>query len=169
MVEPQDTSPLERFCVLFTDAGVEFMIVGGQAEALMGSPRVTYDFDFCYRRSSDNLEKLAGVLKNLKLTLRGAPPDLKFRVDTDALKLGSNFTFEVDDGYPLDLLAYLEPIGTYEDLLPGADELQIAGRSVKVIGLDDLIRIKRYLGRPKDRESLLQLEAIKRIRNDEGE
>ncbi len=60
MVEPQDTSPLERFCVLFTDAGVEFMIVGGQAEALMGSPRVTYDFDFCYRRSSDNLEKLAG-------------------------------------------------------------------------------------------------------------
>ncbi len=151
------------------DAGVEFMIVGGQAEALMGSPRVTYDFDFCYRRSSDNLEKLAGVLKNLKLTLRGAPPDLKFRVDTDALKLGSNFTFEVDDEYPLDLLAYLEPIGTYEDLMPGSDEMQIAGCSVKVIGLDDLIRIKRYIGRPKDRESLLQLEAIKRIRDDEGE
>jgi hypothetical protein len=27
-----------------------------------------------------------------------------------------------------------------------------------VIGLDDLIRIKEHLGRPKDRESLLQLE-----------
>ncbi len=56
LAERQDTSPLERFCALFTDAGVEFMIVGGQAEALMGSPRVTYDFDFCYRRSSENLE-----------------------------------------------------------------------------------------------------------------
>jgi hypothetical protein len=36
------------------------------------------------------------------------------------------------------------------------------------IGLDDLIRIKRYIGRPKDRESLLQLEAIKRLRGQEG-
>ena len=144
------------------------MIVGGQAEALMGSPRVTYDFDFCYRRSADNLEKLAGALRTLKLTLRGAPPDLKFRVDADALKLGSNFTFEVDGEYPLDLLAYLEPIGTYDDLLPGSDKMEISGRSVKVIGLDDLIGIKRYLGRPKDRESLLQLEAIKRLR-EQGE
>ena len=168
MVEPRETSPLERFCALFADSGVEFMIVGGQAEALMGSPRVTYDFDFCYRRSADNLEKLAGALRTLKLTLRGAPPDLKFRVDADALKLGSNFTFEVDGEYPLDLLAYLEPIGTYDDLLPGSDKMEISGRSVKVIGLDDLIGIKRYLGRPKDRESLLQLEAIKRLR-EQGE
>jgi hypothetical protein len=37
-----------------------------------------------------------------------------------------------------------------------------------VIGLDDLIRIKRHLGRPNDRESLLQLEAIKRLREREG-
>ncbi len=145
------------------------MIVGGQAEALMGSPRVTYDFDFCYRRSSENLNRLAGALRTLELTLRGAPADLKFHVDADALKLGSNFTFEVDGEYPLDLLAYLEPIGTYEDLLPGADEMRIADRSVRVIGLDDLIRIKRHIGRPKDRESLLQLEAIKRLREEAGE
>jgi hypothetical protein len=37
-----------------------------------------------------------------------------------------------------------------------------------IIGLDDLIQIKRYIGRPKDRESLLQLEAIKRLREREG-
>jgi hypothetical protein len=39
---------------------------------------------------------------------------------------------------------------------------------VRVIGLDDLIRIKRHLSRPKDRESLLHLEAIKRLREEEG-
>ena len=168
MVEPQETSPLERFCALFADWGVEFMVIGGQAEALMGSPRVTYDFDFCYRRSNENLERLAAALGTLKLALRGAPPDLKFRVDAQALKLGSNFTFEVDGEYPLDLLAHLEPVGTYEDLLAGAQEMEIGGRATKVIGLNDLIRIKRYLGRPKDRESLLQLEAIKKIRETEG-
>jgi predicted nucleotidyltransferase len=168
LVETPDASPLERFCVLLADAGVEFMVIGGQAEALMGSPRVTYDVDLCYRRTAENLERLARVLRTLKLTLRGASPDLKFRLDAKALALGSNFTFEVDGEYALDLLAYLEPIGTYDDLLAGSESLQIGGRTVRVIGLEDLIRIKRHLARPKDRESLFQLEAIKRLRQEEG-
>ena len=78
--------------------------------------------------------------------------------------MGSNFTFEVDSEYALDLLAYLEPIGTYEDLLPGSETMEISGTPTRVIGLDDLIRIKKHLGRPKDRDSLLQLEAIRRLR-----
>jgi predicted nucleotidyltransferase len=168
LVETPAVSPLERFCTLLADARVEFMVIGGQAEALMGSPRVTYDVDLCYRRTPENLARLAGVLRTLKLTLRGAPSDLKFRLDAQALALGSNFTFEVDGEYPLDLLAYLEPVGAYEDLLPGSEILEIAGRRVRVIGLEDLIRIKRHLGRPKDRESLLHLEAIKRLREEEG-
>ena len=168
MVETPDTSPLERFSLLLADAGVEFMVIGGQAEALMGSPRVTYDVDLCYRRTPENLGRLARVLRTLKLTLRGAPADLRFRLDARALALGSNFTFEVDGEYALDLLAYLEPVGTYDDLLADSGTVQMSGRAVRVIGLEDLIRIKRHLGRPKDRESLLQLEAIKRLRGEEG-
>jgi len=44
----------------------------------MGSARVTYDVDLCYRRTSDNLERLAAALRTLSLALRGAPLDLKF-------------------------------------------------------------------------------------------
>jgi len=76
--------------------------------------------------------------------------------------------FEVDGEYPLDLLGYLEPIGTYDDLLSHAETVSIGGHPTRVIGLDDLIRIKRYIGRPKDRESLFHLEAIKRLREQEG-
>lgn len=94
--------------------------MGGQAEALMGSSRVTYDVDLCYRRTPENLG------------------------------------------------GYLEPIGTYDDLRPHVETIPIGGRAILVIGLDDLIRIKQYIGRPKDRESLLQLEAIKRLREQEG-
>ena len=168
MDEPRDQSPLERFCAVLTAHGVEFIVVGGQAEALMGSARVTYDVDLCYRRTPDNLERLATALGTLKLTLRGAPPELKFRLDAQALALGQNYTFEVDGEYPLDFLGYLEPIGTYEDLLPHAEIVSIGGHATRVIGLDDLLRIKRYLGRPKDKESLLQLEAVKRLREQEG-
>jgi predicted nucleotidyltransferase len=168
LAETPEASPLERFCTLLADGGVEFMVVGGQAEALMGSARVTYDVDLCYRRTPENLRRLAAALGTLRLTLRGAPPELKFRLDAQALALGSNFTFEVDGEYALDLLAYLEPVGTYEDLFPGVQTVAMRDRRILVIGLDDLIRIKRHLGRPKDRESLLQLEAIKRIREAEG-
>lgn len=134
----------------------------------MGSARVTYNVDLCYHRTPENLRRLAAALGTLRLTLRGAPPELKFRLDAQALALGSNFTFEVDGEYALDLLAYLEPVGTYEDLFPGVQTVAMRDRRILVIGLDDLIRIKRHLGRPKDRESLLQLEAIKRIREAEG-
>jgi len=89
-------------------------------------------------------------------------------LDAAALALGQNYTFEVDGEYPLDLLGHLEPIGTYEELLPRAEVVSIGGRPTRVMALDDLIRIKRYIGRPKDRESLLQLEAIKRLRDQEG-
>jgi predicted nucleotidyltransferase len=162
-----EPSPLERFCAVLAEHGVEFIVVGGQAEVLMGSSRVTYDVDLCYRRTSDNLGRLATALGTLNLTLRGAPPDLKFRLDAQALALGQNYTFEVDGEYPLDLLGYLEPIGVYDDLLPHAETVAIGGRPTLVIGLDDLIRIKRHINRPKDRESLLQLEAIKRLRQEE--
>ena len=168
MEERREPSALERFCALLADHGVEFIIVGGQAEALMGGSRVTYDVDLCYRRTRNNLERLAAALGTLSLTLRGAPPELKFRLDAEALALGQNYTFEVDGEYPLDFLGYLEPIGTYDDLRPHAETMSIEGRPTLVIGLDDLIRIKRHIGRPKDRESLLQLEAIKRLREQEG-
>lgn len=168
MAELREHSPLERFCALLAEHGVEFIVVGGQAEALMGSARVTYDVDLCYRRTPANLERLAAALGTLDLTLRGAPPDLKFRLDAQALALGQNYTFEVDGEYPLDLLGYLEPIGTYEELVPGTETVPLAGHPIRVIGLEDLIRIKRYLGRPKDREALLQLEAIKRVREQDG-
>ena len=134
----------------------------------MGSPRVTYDVDLCYRRSPDNLERLATAMGTLTLTLRGAPPELKFRLDAQALALGQHYTFEVDGEFQLDLLAYLEPVGTYDELAPRAENVSINGRPTQVIALDDLIRIKRHTNRPKDRESLLQLEAIKRLREQEG-
>jgi hypothetical protein len=77
-----------------------------------------------------------------------------------------------DSGYhrraPLSRQVGLEPIGSYDELVAHAETVSIGGRPTQVIGLDDLIRIKRHINRPKDRESLLQLDAIKRLRDQEG-
>ena len=155
---------LIRVAELFQRHGVEFMVLGGQAAALFGSPIPTYDVDLCYRRTEENLRRLADALNELHPTLRGAPEDLPFRIDAESLALGSNFTLNTDLG-PLDLIGWAEPMGTYDDLLPGAEEFDLDGLKVQVIGLSDLLRVKRHLGRPKDRAMLAQLEAIQRLRN----
>jgi predicted nucleotidyltransferase len=146
--------------------GVEFVVIGGQAAALLGSPIPTYDVDLCYRRTSENLERLATALRELHPSLRGAPPGLPFRLDAESLALGANFTFDTDEG-PLDLLGWVEPLGTYEDLLSSCNAINVGAFCLQVIGLDDLIAVKRHLGRPKDQATLVQLEAIRRM-VDEG-
>jgi len=142
--------------------GVQFIVIGGQAEYLFGSPRVTYDVDLCYERSPGNLEKLATVLRELKVVLRGAPADLPFVMDAKTLAMGSNFTFKtaVTD---LDLLGWVEPFGEYNTLLTSSKIMRVGDMDLRVIGLDDLIKIKQHINRSKDRESLMQLLAIKRI------
>src|SRR5205807_6682934 len=147
--------------------GVEFMVIGGQAAALFGSPLPTYDVDLCYRRTAANLEHLAAALKSLHPTLRGAPPDLPFRLDAQSLALGTNFTFQTDLG-PLDLLGWVEPFGTFEKLRSRAETFNLDGRPLLVISLDDLIAIKRHIGRPKDQAAAVQLEALQRIRGEGG-
>jgi hypothetical protein len=161
-----ELSDLERIAEILLRHGVEFLVVGGQAEVLMGSPRVTYDTDLCYRRTNDNLERLAAALREIKPTLRGAPPDLPVVLDAVSLALGSNYTFNTSMG-PLDLLGWLDPLGSYESLFPTSETYTVGDLSIRTIGLDDLIRIKEHIGRPKDRESLLQLLAIRTLR-DEG-
>jgi hypothetical protein len=130
---------------------------------LHGSPIPTYDVDLSYRRSSENLQRLAAALKTLKPTLRGAPPDLPFILDAQSLALGSNFTFDTSLG-PLDLLGWVEPLGAYDDFVSRVETMNVGGMAIKVLSLDDLIVIKRHLGRPKDKAVLVQLEAIQRLR-----
>jgi predicted nucleotidyltransferase len=160
-----EKSPFERIIDLLCKHGVQFVVIGGQAELLLGSARVTLDTDLCYRRSRENLTSLAAALAELKPSLRGAPPDLPFRLDAESLALGCNFTFRTTEG-DLDLLGYVEPLGTYDDIAPRAESMQFGEITIQVASLDDLIHIKSHLGRPKDRESLMHLQAIKRIREE---
>jgi len=165
MPEEAGKSKLQQFAEILRAHQVEFIVIGGQAEILMGGARVTFDVDLCYRRTPQNLENLARALQDLKPTLRGAPPDLKFRLDAQALALGNNYTFGTPIG-DLDLLGYVEPLGGYEELLKHATVERLGDLEVRVIGLDDLITIRQHLGRPRDRDSLYQLLAIRRIRNE---
>jgi hypothetical protein len=165
MAEEVEKSALEKVVDILAAHGVEFIVVGGQAELLLGSPRITYDIDLCYRRTKENLKRLAAALREIKPTLRNAPADLPFTLDEHSLAPGNNFTFDTSFG-PLNLLGYLEPVGNFDAIAGRAFGALLGNCEVKVIHIDDLIATKQYLRRPKDQQSLLQLLAIKKIQSE---
>ena len=50
--------------------------------------------------------------------------------------------------------------GGYDDLLPDPIRLQLFGVECFCLGLERLIHVKRVAGRPKDLETIAELEAI---------
>ncbi len=162
---PEDASrpQLDQLIELFARHGIEYVIVGGQAEALFGSPRVTYDTDICHRLSPENLARMAAALRELDARVRFAPPELPFRLDAQSLALGVNYVFSTNLG-DLDLISWVEPIGDDDELIQRAERIPYRGHELKVIALEDLIRVKEHIARKKDSESLYQLRAIKRLR-----
>lgn len=145
---------------------VRFVIVGGVAAAAHGSPSVTQDLDICYERTPDNLERLARGLTELGVSLRGAGEDVPFALDARTLASGDHFTFTTDAG---DLDCIGTPAGTrgYADLAANAVPTDLDGLEVLVASLEDLIRMKRTAGRPRD---LAELEILGALRDEvEGE
>ena len=162
--KPRARRGLFKIAELLNRHDVEFIVVGGQAEWLMGSPRMTVDVDVCYRRTPENLQRLADALKTIKPTLRGAPEGLPFVLDAKALEMGNNFTLTTTIG-SVDLLGWVEPLGDFEAVAKNAETYTRKGVQFKVISLDDLIRVKEHIRRVKDTESLIQLRSIRDDRN----
>lgn len=158
MSEPS-FDPLRTLRTL-VDHGVRFVLIGGYAGALRGSPVITGDVDVCYARDDENLERLAAALGLLHARLRGAPPDVPFRLDARTLREGDHFTFTTSAG-PVDILG--TPAGTkgFADLDGGATDEVVDGLTIRVASIEDLIRMKRAAGRTKDRIALEWLSALR--------
>lgn len=142
------------------NADVQFIVVGGLAATIHGSPRLTQDLDIVYSRTPENLERVVRALQPFHPYLRGAPPGLPFLFDARTLKSGLNFTFVTDLGW-MDLLGEVTGGGDYDRLLPHSSDMTMFGVQIKVLNLDKLIDVKRAAGRPKDFESIAELEAIR--------
>lgn len=162
----QDIFSGERLLAVLQAHSVAFVVIGGLAAIQHGSPQLTRDLDICYERSPHNLERLAQALREVHATLRGAPPDLPFRLDARTLAAGDHFTFVTDFG-SLDCLGTPSGTAGYNDLIQNAVDADVLGVPVKIAGLDDLIRMKRAAGRAKDLYALEILGALRDELDDE--
>ena len=149
---------------VLTRHGVEFLVIGGMAGRLLGSPTHTDDIDICYSRDDENLERLANALRELGAKLRGpgVPDELPFVLDASSLRLGDTFTLSTRVG-PVDILA--TPSGTrgFGDLERDAVVMPLGDFSVRVVSIDDLIRMKLATGRDKD---VIEAHVLGALRNE---
>jgi len=142
-----------------SEAGVEFIIVGGAAATAHGSARLTQDLDLVYRRDEANLRRIAEALEPQEPYLRGVQPGLPFVLDEAKLRSGLNFTLTSKLG-DLDLLGEIVGGGGFDELIGDAIEIELFGVRCHCLGLEKLIEVKRAAGRPKDLEALAELEEL---------
>lgn len=145
-----------------SEGGVEFVLIGGVAARIHGSPTLTRDVDICPARDLANLERLSLALRLLHARLRGMDEEAPFVLDARTLSAGGSFTFVTDVG-DLDILAVPAGVDGYEGLVQAAIPIDLGGVVVKVCTLDDLIAMKIAAARPKD---LIEVEVLSALRDE---
>lgn len=143
---------------------VDFVVIGGIAAVLHGSPRNTFDLDIAFAADPTNLEALGTVLQDLGARLRGVPEDVPFVADAATLSQVEVLTLSTAAG-DLDVLANPAGAPRYEQLRDAADRYELDGTTVRVATVEHLIAMKSAAGRDKDLSDIVELQAILRLRS----
>ncbi|MCG3180413.1 MAG: hypothetical protein BIFFINMI_02773 [Phycisphaerae bacterium] len=141
------------------DQGVEFVIVGGTAAILHGSSLYTEDVDVAAPFTPENMRKLLAALGDVNPVHRMTPQRKSLDESAQSLSGFRNLYLGTDLG-ELDVLGDIAGLGSFEEVRRNSVAMELDGRAFRVISLEALIKSKSALGRPKDRQAVIQLEAI---------
>ncbi len=148
--------------------GVRYVLIGGLAAILHGSPQPTFDADICPARDGDNLDRLAAALREMKARIRTADVagGLAFACDAAFLRNVEILNLMTAFG---DLDVTFLPAGTrgYEELRATAISVPVKDLSLRVASLEDIIRSKEAANRPKDLAALPILRQLLKIQRNE--
>ncbi len=140
---------------------VSFVVIGGFAARLHGSPLLTSDIDVTPEPSQRNLQRLSDALRDLNARVRhpDLPEGLAFAHDATSLA-GSIFWNLTTRHGDLDLS--FTPAGTdgYSDLAQRSLVISVAGVPIPVASLEDIVRSKNAANRDKDRRALPVLREL---------
>jgi hypothetical protein len=153
----------ERIIAALLAAGARFVVVGGVAATIQGSARLTNDLDICYDPAPDNLETLVRLLRGWHAYLREVKPGLPFTLDVRALRTTPVMTLTTELG-DINLLDQVLGVGGYADVLAASEPVRIDAIEFRALTLPALISAKKATGRAKDREHVIELEALLALR-----
>jgi len=144
---------------------VKFVLVGGFAGIAHGCTYVTQDIDICCDFSADNLLALQQALSNLHPVHRMTPKRLKLKLTVESCVQFKNLYLDTDIGQ-LDCLGSVQGLGDYQAVEALSETVDAGGGlHIRVLTIDSLIKARQAMNRPRDKEALLQLEAIRKMRH----
>jgi len=146
---------------------VDYLLIGGLAVSLHGVERATMDVDLTVAMNPANLAAMIETAKALQLT-PVLPVSLESLSDIELLRDWQThrhleaFALRTPElaGVTIDLLLF--PPVDFAEMLARAEQFDVAGTTIKVVSIDDLIALKSAVGRPID---LSDIEHLQRIKN----
>ena len=157
-------------CRILNEEKVDYVVIGGFASVVLGSPLPTEDIDILPERSRDNMARLAQALRRMNAMIRTNDEAVPAQLDEEFLANMPIVLNLVTDFGIVDLT--LEPAGPrygYDDWNAEATSEEVAsGLTIRVAALDDIIASKRAANRAKDLRALPYLESLREIRQSDS-
>lgn len=148
-------------------AGVKYLVAGGLAVVAHGYMRFTADLDIILRLEKSNLTKALGILKGLGYRPRAPVPIEAFAAESNrkswvrekGLKV---FSLWSDKHKTTEIDVFVEEPVDFGKAYLRRKRLSVApGIQASILSLEDLIKLKKAAGRPKDMEDVKNLLIIK--------
>jgi len=134
---------LERIAQSLKNAGIPYMIIGGQAVLLYGEPRLTKDIDIALGADLSRLEDVLCAVREMKITPLVDPET--FTRETMVLPCS-----DPETGIRVDMIFSFSP---FEQLaIDRARSVRIGETDVRFASLEDLLIHKLIAGRARDLE-----------------
>lgn len=157
-------APLDPACLfaVLAEHDVDYVLIGGLAAAVHGSPAMTNDADIVPAKDASNIERLSAALGDLEARLRAESEPDGIPFDPHPALIASmamlNTTTRCGD---LDVTFTPPGLDDYATLRAASVTFELTGQVVKVAALDDVIRSKELADRPKDHATLPLLYALR--------
>ena len=142
------------------DHDVQFVVIGAFASVIHGVTLVTQDVDICCPFTPRNLLKLQDALANLHPVHRLTPRRLPLQLTRAQCRGLKNLYLETDLGV-LDCLSHVRGVGGYAAVKKHSIVVDAGFGKCRVLNLGALIKAKQAMNRPRDREAIIQLKAIR--------
>lgn len=156
---------LEGLLTRLIEHHVDFVVVGGFAAVAHGGTLLTQDVDVCCDFSPENLMRLQQAVADLHPVHRMTPARIPLELTPAKCRGLNNLYLDTDYGQ-LDCLGNVKGLGDFAEVNRGSVEVLLEAGPCGILSLDDLIKAKEAMARPRDKETVLQLRAIKEGRKE---
>jgi transcriptional regulator with XRE-family HTH domain len=148
----------ERIVRTLSAQGVDFIVIGGLAAVAHGSRRMTRDIDIVVGAGSENPARLHAAFSELGAVQLLGDGEQSPIGEADVAMVGLGTTLHTaSPGGRLNVVGAPAGAAPYEDLLRRSVVAQVGGVEIRIVGLDDLVAMKRVSGRPLDLQDIADL------------